>query len=72
MSKIVLNGLDVISIFNSCYSIGMTQIMETSFFQSQFANNFFEVLVDCNMRQMPALLIGEHKVVFVFPNRPRQ
>ena len=64
MSQITLESLDVISIFNGCYSIRVTQIMKTSFFQSQITNNFFEVFVDRNMCQMLALFIGEHKVIF--------
>ena len=72
MSQITLNSLDVISIFNGCYSIRVTQIMKTSFFQSQITNNFFEVFVDRNMCQMLALFIGEHKVIFVFPSHSCQ
>ena len=67
--QVISNGLNAVPALNGVDGVAVAQVVETALFHADGGDNFLVVLVDRWMIDRPAQLVGEYKVLRVFPRR---
>ena len=71
MSKVLLNRLDIIAVFQRDDCISMTKVMETKIRKSKFCDNPLKLPVYRAVDQMSTKLVGKDQIHGIGPCRPR-
>lgn len=71
MAKVLLNCLDIVTVFQGDDCISMTKVMETKIRKSQFCNDPLKLPVYRAVNQMPTKLVGKGQIHGIGPCRPR-
>lgn len=67
MPEVVLHRLDIVAILQRNNGEGMTQVMKTPFGHPQFDRKCFEGLIDRDMHQVAAEVVGKDQMIGVVP-----
>ena len=60
VSKILLNGFNIVSALNGCNGVGVAQVVESGIRATDTGNNTLESIIGRSVRQETTQLVGEY------------